>query len=732
MSDYITVDMSPKASGDSLGEKGPQVTITEKKLYNGSDTPTAVLEPGKACGRRRTTPADGLAMGLGVDVEKDSINALGKFYTKVVSFNVVTRNLIYILPFSVLLAIPIIIFATVKSDARAGGVRLLGLFIWIQVQWWVLWLAKYFAQLLPLIYMKLSGFVSSGTRKYRTVIRNLETPLTFMLFSIIAWATSEPLITVFDQPSPRPFHWVVILRRVALASIAGSALFLAQGLIIQLIAINYHRRQFEDRVNESKLKVAQTDALYDTSLALFPENHPAFRAEDLSIRTGIDYSKSASSNQKLIGNLAMLGETLQSTLGNITGEIMSSRAKETKAAAIHNVVVEALEQPVSTEALAKRIWFSLVSEGEEVLTKEDIQSIMGPQREAQANEIFDRLDGDENGDVSLEEMIMWLAEVAREKKYINRSMHDVGEAVKVLDRFMKFAALILLAIIYASFFDAGFAKYVLNIGSSIAALSFAIAITVQEFLGSCIFVFVKHPYDVGDRVLINDMHMIVEHISLLYTKFKRLDNNRSVQLANIVNNNNWVENISRSKAMKEQIPISVHAETSFADIEVLKMELSNFALDNKRDFYPEIEVQINECKDLKQIDLLISICHKSNWTNEPLRLMRRNKFMTAILSSIRSVPIYPAGADKPLTIRVTTSQEVDAAREAVAADREAADLLRQSAEDAAASAVSVVIPAAAVATGYQPNLATVESRASIDSRQGRRPSQGPVGRRHVE
>lgn len=252
-----------------------------------------------------------------------------------------------------------------------------------------------------------------------------------MLFSIIAWATSEPLITVFDQSPKVPFHWVVILKRVALASIAGSALFLAQGLIIQLIAINYHRRQFEDRVNESKLKVAQTDALYDTSLALFPENHPAFRNEDFSIRTGMDFSKSASSNQKLIGNLAMFGETLQSTVGNITGEIMSSRAKETKAAAIHNVVVEALEQQVSTEALAKRIWFSLVSEGKDALTKEDIQTIMGPQREAQANDIFDRLDVDENGDVSLEEMVMWLAEVAREKKYINRSMHDVGEAVKV-------------------------------------------------------------------------------------------------------------------------------------------------------------------------------------------------------------------------------------------------------------------------------------------------------------
>ncbi|QDS69570.1 hypothetical protein FKW77_008139 [Venturia effusa] len=729
--------MTSKASGYSFTEKGPHISVEEKRSYNGSDSSTAVPEPGKAFGRRRTTPADGIAMGLEKDVEKDYLNTLGKFYKKVVSFNVVTRNLIYIVPFSVLLASPIIVFATVKADARAGGVRLLGLFIWIQVMWWCLWLAKYFAQVLPLIYMMLSGFVSSGTRKYRTVIENLETPLTFTLFSIIAWATSEPLITIFDQPKKVPFHWVVMVRRVALASIAASALFLAEGLITELIAITYHRRQFEDRVNESKRKVAHTDTLYDIYLSVFPGNDPAVSNEDSSIRTGMIYSESASSNQKLIDNLAMFGETLQSTVCNITGEIMSRRAKKAKDKAIHKVVVtDALEQPIPTEALAKRIWFSLVWEGKEALTKEDIQSIMEPHDEAKANEIFDRIDIDKHGDVSLDEMVMWLAEVARERKYIDRSMHDVREAVKVLDRFMKFAALILLAIIYAAFSEAGFSKYVLNIGSSIAAVSFAIGSTVQELPGSCIFVFVKHPYDVGDRVLISDMHMVVEHISLLYTKFKRLDNNRSVQLANIKNNENWIENISRSKAMKEQIPISVHAETSFADIEALKLEPSDFARDNKRDFFPDIEIQIHECKDLKQIDLLISICHKSNWTNEFLRLIRRNKFMAAILSSIRNVRIYSAGADKPLAIRVIPSQEVDIAKEAVAADREEADLLRQRQEDAAAAHTTVsVVPAAIATTGYQPNLIVADQRASIDSRrsgQGRRPSQTPVGRRPLD
>jgi len=111
--------------------------------------------------------------------------------------------------------------------------------------------------------------------------------------------------------------------------------------------------------------------------------------------------------------------------------------------------------------------------------------------------------------------------------------------------------------------------------------------------------------------------MVVEHISLLYTTFKRVDSNRMVQIPNIINNNNWCENISRSKAMKEQVSVSVHSETSFADIEVLRSELEEFLLapENKRDFLPDVDIRIEEVKDLKQIDLLVGVTHKVNILN---------------------------------------------------------------------------------------------------------------------
>jgi len=148
--------------------------------------------------------------------------------------------------------------------------------------------------------------------------------------------------------------------------------------------------------------------------------------------------------------------------------------------------------------------------------------------------------------------------------------------------------------------------------TSLMSFSFAFAGTVQEFTGSCIFLFVKHPYDVGDRVDINSIDLIVEHISLLYTVFRRVDSNRTVQIPNIVNNGNWIENISRSKAMSEQFSLAISAGTSFEEIEALRGELKEFVVkdENRRDYMPDMRVEVLNVGDMSKLDLKINLVYK--------------------------------------------------------------------------------------------------------------------------
>ena len=188
-------------------------------------------------------------------------------------------------------------------------------------------------------------------------------------------------------------------------------------------------------------------------------------------------------------------------------------------------------------------------------------------------------------------------------------------------------------------------------GTALLSLSFVFSATAQEFLGSCIFLFVKHPYDIGDRVDISDEQMTVEHISLLFSVFKRVDTGRLVQVPHIILNTLWVQNVTRSGAMRERLPVHIDFGTSFEDIQLLKAELHNFVRDkeNSRDFQPDIDIEVIGINEMDKLELQVEIRHKSNWANETIRAARRSKFMCALVLALRKVPISsPSGGDAAL------------------------------------------------------------------------------------
>jgi hypothetical protein len=75
------------------------------------------------------------------------------------------------------------------------------------------------------------------------------------------------------------------------------------------------------------------------------------------------------------------------------------------------------------------------------------------------------------------------------------------------------------------FLDTGFYSIPSTASSTLISLSFISSVTAQECLGLCIFLFVKHSYDISDHVDITGPDGInrleVEQISLFYTSFKR-------------------------------------------------------------------------------------------------------------------------------------------------------------------------------------------------------------------
>lgn len=215
-------------------------------------------------------------------------------------------------------------------------------------------------------------------------------------------------------------------------------------------------------------------------------------------------------------------------------------------------------------------------------------------------------------------------------------------------------------------------------GTVLISLSFVFSITAQEVLGSTIFLFVKHPYDVGDRVDMENSKYVVEQISLLYTVFKKVESGKIAQWPNNVLNTKQIENISRSKSMQEQVVVSVHFDTKHEDIQKLRQEILQFTIDNSRDFVPDLDnVEVIGVSKLDQLDLRIYVKHRSNWSNDLLTAQRRSKFFCALAEIFRKIPIYaPGGGDpavgeegKPMYYVTVSDEQARAQMEKAKADK---------------------------------------------------------------
>lgn len=252
--------------------------------------------------------------------------------------------------------------------------------------------------------------------------------------------------------------WEEVVKNILFSAFVSSLVLAGEKLLIQLISISYHREQFDSKIKESKRNVFLLSLLYDASRALFPSYCDEFADEDFIINdsligaAGNNKGKSSGTAtpmrlmQNVGQNVGRVGDKITAAFGNVTQEITGKKVFNTSSA--HAIVTQALEKRKPSEALARRIWMSFVVEGKDALYSEDIVEVLGAGREAEAEECFAALDRDGNGDISLEEMVLTVTEYGRIRKSITSSMHDVDQAIDVLDNLLCVVVLIIVILIF--------------------------------------------------------------------------------------------------------------------------------------------------------------------------------------------------------------------------------------------------------------------------------------------
>ncbi|KAJ3514312.1 hypothetical protein NMY22_g14780 [Coprinellus aureogranulatus] len=296
--------------------------------------------------------------------------------------------------------------------------------------------------------------------------------------------------------------------------------------------------------------------------------------------------------------------------------------------------------------LARSIFRRLRDKHRKYLLPSDFYPAFPTRQEAE--QAFNLFDKDGNGDLSRGEIKAKLVKTYQERRFLSRSLKDVGEALKTLDRILLIFACIIVAFISLSVFGVEVGNSLTSMYSLVIAASFVFKSSASRAFDAIMFLFVTHPYDTGDRVFIGLENLVVKKVGLFATVFQRADGTETYyfnsQLFNV-----FITNARRSDPTTENMTMEVGWKTPLEKLDALEKCINDWlSTEENRWYRPGTGVTLQHIVYQRYLTLTIGIPHNANWQDWAMRNARRTAFQAAVQYYCRQLGI--TGYEAPLPI----------------------------------------------------------------------------------
>lgn len=97
-----------------------------------------------------------------------------------------------------------------------------------------------------------------------------------------------------------------------------------------------------------------------------------------------------------------------------------------------------------------------------------------------------------------------------ERKALAQSLNDTKTAVQQLHKLASAIVIVVIIIVLLLVMELATIKVVLFVITQIVLLGVAFQSTCKTVLEAIIFVFIMHPFDIGDRCVIDDVHVSIK------------------------------------------------------------------------------------------------------------------------------------------------------------------------------------------------------------------------------
>ncbi|KAJ4708810.1 Mechanosensitive ion channel protein [Melia azedarach] len=232
----------------------------------------------------------------------------------------------------------------------------------------------------------------------------------------------------------------------------------------------------------------------------------------------------------------------------------------------------------------------------------------------------------------------WVVNVYCERKSLVHSLNDTKTAIEELNKLASGIVLVVIIILWMLLMGFLKTKVIIFFSSQILLVAFMFGNTAKTVFEAIIFVFVMHPFDVGDRCVIDGVQMVVEEMNILTTVFLRYDNEK-IFYPNAVLSMKPISNYYRSPEMSDSVEFAIDVSTSIESIGRLKSRIKAYLESNAKHWRPSFSLVVKEIENVNKMKMALFFTHTINFQNYGEKNNRRSELVLELKKTFEDLCI---------------------------------------------------------------------------------------------
>lgn len=276
--------------------------------------------------------------------------------------------------------------------------------------------------------------------------------------------------------------------------------------------------------------------------------------------------------------------------------------------------------------------------------------------------VLDQLDLSREEKVERSNIVRIIEKAYRERYIIYKSIEQINAAIDKVALVGQIAVFVAacIAMYTASIEDK--MSTAASIVSTIFGAQFINRIISENMTKSLVLLFIIHPFDIGDRVLImlngTEENLIVAELNVFSTQFYRWDGT-SIFIPNHILADLPISNIRRSGPMMETHSIQINSSTDPSKLYVLKQMILGFVRENSEIYTDYVLVNYEKIENSNKLFIKVLIQYQSNMQNYESYLKKRSYFIIELNRALKSLEITYTLPVQKIALNAAATEAVD-------------------------------------------------------------------------